>query len=46
MSRKVRKIVAKETRRAPREHWDELTRLVKTAVSAAVAEMLNGNEAV
>ena len=43
--KKVRRIVAKETRRALREREDELTRLVRTAVGAAIAEMLNGREA-
>jgi hypothetical protein len=36
----VRDIVAKETRRALREHEDQLTRLVRSAVADAVTEML------
>ena len=45
IAQEVQEIVAKETRRALREHEDELTTLVKTAVGAAIAEMLNGRAA-
>ena len=45
IAEEVQEIVAKETRRALREREDELTRLVRTAVGAAIAEMLNGREA-
>jgi hypothetical protein len=41
----VQEIVAKETRRALREREDELTQLVRTAVGAAIAEMLDGRGA-
>lgn len=41
----VRKALAKETRRALRGHEDKLTTLVRSAVSDAIAELLNGKEA-
>jgi hypothetical protein len=34
--------IAKETRRALREHEDQLTTLIRSTVSAAIAEMLIG----
>ena len=36
----VRDIVAKETRRALREHEDDLTRLIRIAVNKALEEAL------
>ena len=43
--KKVRRVIAKETRRALRDHEDQLTTLVRAAVASAIAEMLNGKEA-
>ena len=40
----VQEIVAKETRRALRNHEDKLTTLVRATVSDAIAELLNGKE--
>ena len=42
IAEEVQEIVAKETRRALRDHEDQLTTLVRTAVAEAIAEMLNG----
>ena len=41
----VRQIVAEETRRALRDHEDQLTTLVRAAVASAIGELLNGKEA-
>jgi hypothetical protein len=38
----LHEIVAKETRRALQAHEQELTTLVRAAVGAAIAEMLDG----
>jgi hypothetical protein len=40
IAEEVREIVAKETRRAMREHEDRLTALVRTAVTSAIGELL------
>jgi hypothetical protein len=40
IAEEVEEIVARETRRALREREDDLTRLVRTAVASAIAEML------
>jgi hypothetical protein len=40
IAEEVQEIVAKETRRALRDHEDQLTTLVRTAVHEAVAELL------
>jgi hypothetical protein len=45
IAQEVQEIVAKETRRALREHEVELATLVEEAVGAAIAEMLNGRAA-
>ena len=45
ISEEVQEIVAKETRRALRDHDDQLTTLVRSAVALAIAELLNGQEA-
>jgi hypothetical protein len=44
IAEEVQEIVAKETRRALREHEDQLTTLVRAAVASAIAEMLNGQK--
>ena len=36
----MQEVVAKETRKALRDHEDRLTQLVREVVSAAIAEML------
>jgi hypothetical protein len=41
----VQEIVAKETRRALREHEEQLTTLVRHAVASAIGELLNGQSA-
>ena len=41
IAEEVQEIVAKETRRALRDHEDQLTTLVRAAVASAIAEMLN-----
>jgi hypothetical protein len=40
IAEEIREIVAKETRRALREHEDQLTTLVRAAVTSAIAELL------
>lgn len=40
IAEEVQEIVAKETRRALLEHEDELVRLVRSAVTSAIAEAL------
>jgi hypothetical protein len=45
IAEEVQEIVAEETRRALRDHEDQLTTLVRAAVASAIAEMLNGKEA-
>lgn len=40
IAEEVEEIVARETRRALREREDDLTKLVRTAVASAIAEML------
>ena len=42
IAEEVQEIVAKETRRALRDHADELTTLVRAAVASAIGELLNG----
>lgn len=42
IAEEVQEIVAKETRRALRDHEDELTTLVRAAVASAIGELLNG----
>jgi len=41
IAEEVQEIVAKETRRALRDHEDELTTLVRAAVASAIGELLN-----
>jgi len=45
IAEEVQEIVAKETRRALREHEDKLTTLVRAAVASAIEELLNGKAA-
>jgi hypothetical protein len=45
LPKKVRQTVSRETRRALHDHEDRLTTLVRAAVGAAIAELLNGREA-
>ena len=45
IAEEVQEIVAKETRRALRDHEERLTTVVRAAVASAIAEMLNGREA-
>jgi hypothetical protein len=40
LAEKVQDIVAKEARRALREHEDRLTALIRASVAAAIAELL------
>lgn len=44
IAEEVQEIVAKETRRALRDHEDKLTLLVRDAVGSAIGELLNGKE--
>jgi hypothetical protein len=44
IAEEVQEIVAKETRRALREHYDQLTTLVGVAVASAIADLLNGKD--
>jgi hypothetical protein len=45
LPKKVRRIVAKEIRRALHDHEDRLTTLIHAAVASAIADLLNGREA-
>jgi hypothetical protein len=45
LSEDLQNLVAKETRRALRDHEDQLTELVRHAVREAISELLNPTEA-